>query len=318
MGLIFLIFNCAHQWCSAWRKYAMTVLSRVRGYLTTVVFSSYQGWTVWSSRQPKPRWAVSTSLLKKTAVAPTATSTPTRTAPRRCRSTGETGSQLCLLKICICGFVYVGYVCAVLFPDFSCLLAVILKSLHWYRRWESELSPWTQPGQEEVWDWIRKSAGPSSLFISVNTEIILLYFLLIPLHIFLPLLSTRATPRLACLSSTWATPSWAVASWGCPTPWPTLASRCLCKCKLSWKLIGFGGAKKKLLLGTMAWFAVTKQQVVEAQSKSELTALTQGSQKGSSWGKWWQVWFCHLRQDCKAASFQMHLAAAEAYRGSRR
>lgn len=104
---------CAHQWRSAWRKYVMTVFSRVRGYLTTVVFSSDLGRTVWSSRQPKPRWAVSTSPPKKTAVAPTATSTPTRTAPRRCRSTGETGSQMGLLKISICMFVYVGYVCAV-------------------------------------------------------------------------------------------------------------------------------------------------------------------------------------------------------------
>lgn len=228
----------------------MTVFSRVRGYLTTVVSSSDLGRTVWSSRQPKPRWAVSTSLPKKTAVAPTATSTPTRTAPRRCRSAGETGSQMCLLKICICMFVYVGYVFAVFFPWL--FLSVILKSLHWHRRWESELSPWTQPGQEEVWDGICKSASPSSFFISVSTGVDdFIVFFLIALHIFFPLLSTRATPPLACLSSTWATPSWAVASWGCPTPWPTLASPCLCKCRVSCKLIGFGGAEKKIASGNL-------------------------------------------------------------------
>lgn len=34
---------------------------------------------------------------------------------------------------------------------------------------------------------------------------------------------------LACPSSTSAMPSWAVASWVCPTQWPTLASPYLCE-----------------------------------------------------------------------------------------
>lgn len=34
---------------------------------------------------------------------------------------------------------------------------------------------------------------------------------------------------LACPSSTWGTPSWAVASWVCPMLWPTLALPSLCK-----------------------------------------------------------------------------------------
>ena len=36
--------------------------------------------------------------------------------------------------------------------------------------------------------------------------------------------SLKAKRRSACQPSTWVTPSWAAASWACPTPCPTLAS----------------------------------------------------------------------------------------------
>lgn len=49
---------------------------------------------------------------------------------------------------------------------------------------------------------------------------------------------TLARPPSGCLSSTWATPLWGVASWVCPMPWPTQALHFLCKfhdCHLSSK-----------------------------------------------------------------------------------
>lgn len=41
--------------------------------------------------------------------------------------------------------------------------------------------------------------------------------------------SLRAKPHLACLSSTWATPLWAVGSWDWRTPWPIQGLSCFCK-----------------------------------------------------------------------------------------
>lgn len=41
--------------------------------------------------------------------------------------------------------------------------------------------------------------------------------------------SLRAKPHLACLSSTWATPSWAVGSWDWHTPWPIQGSSSFCE-----------------------------------------------------------------------------------------
>lgn len=45
----------------------------------------------------------------------------------------------------------------------------------------------------------------------------------------LTFLSSRARPRSACPSSTWATPSWGAASWDWRTPWPTLGWSSSCK-----------------------------------------------------------------------------------------
>jgi len=89
---------------------------------------------------------------------------------------------------------------------------------------ESKLPPWTQPGQEEVWDWICKSI---SLTVSPHVYTLWCHFVLTPWTSHFPH-STRAMLPLACQSSTWETPSWAAASWVWPTPWPTPASPCLC------------------------------------------------------------------------------------------
>lgn len=89
---------------------------------------------------------------------------------------------------------------------------------------ESKLPPWTQPGQEEVWDWICKSI---SLTVSPHVNPLWCHFVLTPWTSHFPH-STRAMLPLACQSSTWETPSWAVASWVWPMPWPTPASPCLC------------------------------------------------------------------------------------------
>lgn len=43
--------------------------------------------------------------------------------------------------------------------------------------------------------------------------------------------SILVTLPLECLSSTWATPSWAAVSWACPSPWPTPASCSSCECQ---------------------------------------------------------------------------------------
>lgn len=60
------------------------------------VFFSALKCTVWNSPLPKRKWAVSTSHPKKTAAAPTAMNTLTRTVLRRSHWAGETGFQICL------------------------------------------------------------------------------------------------------------------------------------------------------------------------------------------------------------------------------
>lgn len=126
------------------------------------VFVSALKCTVWNSPLPKPKWAASTSLPKKTAAAPTATSTLTRTVQRRSHWAGETGFQIRLNKQHIRENKPLSLHLAHLHVCFSESFSLLsfLKPIHWHRCRESKLPPWTQPGQEEVWDWICKSPIP--------------------------------------------------------------------------------------------------------------------------------------------------------------
>lgn len=271
------------------------------------VFVSALKCTVWNSPLPKPKWAASTSLPKKTAAAPTATNTLTRTVQRRSHWAGETGFQirlnkqhirenkpfsLCTLCTPTCLFFWV------------LLSSVFLKPIHWHRCRESKLPPWTQPGQEEVWDWICKSPIPQHF----NRLWALQSFFLISQPLFFPPHSTRAMLPLACPSSTSAMPSWAVASWVCPTQWPTLASPYLCEFFFSISAFHMQAGR-----GRKWWFYADPQQI-QHQRSWQISQVVQSKEKRChtgtirSWGEERQMWFCLLCQGYRVKSLQMLIA----------
>ncbi len=113
--------------------------------------------------------------------------------------------------------------CLNMVSEILCLCRRLQLTSGWGRHRESEVSHQWHHEEEEIW-------GRRICKILV-LKLISIFILSLELLVNSVSLSrsTRVTRRLGCPSLTSVTPSWAVVFWDCPSPWPTLASYCLCE-----------------------------------------------------------------------------------------
>lgn len=92
------------------------------------------------------------------------------------------------------------------------------------------------------------SSCPSHFFCSLSqASPVVSYLATLPMCSWALRLShnSRGRHRLECQCSTSATPSWAAASLGWPTPWPTQGSSSSCESSVAWRGQGCCGAGRR-------------------------------------------------------------------------